>query len=174
MNFEFYTGAARPGSEAYVMNPKAFILDLSEANKAKIKALHDQLVEKRINTIAMPACTDNSNLISNKEGFEKYGKFLKYVQTEAVGNVTDPKWPHPVIGQSTGGWAAVQKPDESVELLPVGLYKATGQSVWSFTSLNSTPDDYDLSGNSDYKAARGEFGGFLMKKENVAKCSPWE
>lgn len=153
---------------------KTFTLDLSAANKQKIKTLHEALLQKRIETIMMPKCTDNTNNIGNKDGFAKYGKLLKYTQTDEVGVVRDQsKIGKPIIGKATGGWAAVELPDGSVELLKIGLSMPNGQTFWKFTALSTIPDDYEMVGATNYHPGKGKYG-YLMKKENVAKCQIWE
>ncbi len=153
---------------------QTFSLDLSAANKQKMKALHDALLQKRIETIMMPKCTDNTGNIGNKEGFAKYGKFLKYTQTDEIGVVRDQsKIGKPIIGKNTGGWAAIERPDGTVELMKIGLSMPNGQSFWKFTSLSQMPSDYEMVGATNYHAGKGEFG-YLIKKANVAKCQPWE
>lgn len=153
---------------------QTFTLDLSAANKQKMKALHEALLQKRIETIMMPKCTDNTGNIGNKEGFAKYGKLLKYTQTDEIGVVRDQsKIGKPIIGKNTDGWAAVERPNGDIELLKIGLSMPNGQTFWKFTSLSQMPSDYEMVGATNYHAGKGVFG-YLMKKANVAKCQPWE
>src|SRR5690606_7174005 len=74
---------------------------ITDANKTKIKALRDLLVEKRIASVVMPECGDNNSMISNKSDLAKYGTFLKFVGTTTIEEVKDPNWPFPVIGHGT-------------------------------------------------------------------------
>lgn len=151
----------------------SFTLDWSSSSKQKAQKTYDQLLQKRIETLVLPHCKDNSAAIANKDAFAKYGRLLKYVQTEEIGTYKDKKYPYPVIGKGTGGWAAIERPNGDIELIPIGLYMATGKSVWSFTSIGVMPSTYDLSSSKIISTGRGEFG-YLMKAENVAKCSNWQ
>lgn len=151
----------------------SFILDWSNSSKQKAQKIYDQLLQKRIETLVLPHCKDNSAAIANKDAFAKYGRLLKYVQTEEIGIYKDKKYPYPVIGKGTGGWAAIERPNGDIELIPIGLYMATGKSVWSFTSIGVMPSAYDLNHSKTIFTGRGEFG-YLMKAENVAKCSDWQ
>ena len=163
-----------PMEKIYTENRNPLYIEITDANKTKIKALRDLLVEKRIASVVMPECGDNNSMISNKSDLAKYGTFLKFVGTTTIEEVKDPNWPFPVIGHGTAGWAAIERPNGTVEIIPLTLFKAVGQTTWMFKSIAPMSARFDLrAGTKTYNSGRGEFG-YLMKKENVAKCGKWK
>lgn len=150
-----------------------FVFEMNEATRSQTQTLFDKLLQKRIEVTMPQICRDDRKMISNPEGFEKYGKLLKFVHTGTPSEVKDAKWPHPVIGYGTNGWAAIERPNGTVEIIPIGLFKKVNGTVWSFTALDQILSLFEMNGDKSLFSGRGEFG-YLMKKENVAQCHDWE
>ncbi|WP_291724330.1 hypothetical protein [Bernardetia sp.] len=150
-----------------------FVFEMNEASRSEIQSLFDKLLQRRIEATMPQACRDDRKMISNLEGFGKYGKLLKFVHTDTPSEVKDAKWPHPVIGYATSGWAAIERPNGTVEIIPIGLFKKVNGTVWNFTAIDQIPSLFEMSGDKTLFSGRGEFG-YLMKKENISKCHEWE
>ena len=150
-----------------------FIFEMNEATRSELQTLFDKLLQKRIEVTVPFFCRDDRKMISNPEGFEKYGKLLKFNHTGTPGEVKDSKWPHPVIGYASNGWATIERLDGSIEIIPIGLFKKVGTTIWRFTAIDQIPSLFEMNGSESLFSGRGEFG-YLMKKENVSKCHDWE
>ncbi len=182
LNFAKYLTQQLPGTYAYKFrwgrnNPMAtgvVTFDITTEGRNALKAYYDELMAKKIDTVTFPleSCTDRRSSITNLSHMDKYGTLLR-IDYERTGDIMFP-WPrdHEVQWNTAAGWAAFEKEDGRVEVMPIEFRKDPSASRWDFHSVGFTPSDYGMTGTVSINPELLQFG-YEMRKENVNTCQAW-
>lgn len=182
LNFARYLTQQLPGTYTYKFrwgknNPMAtgsVTFEITPEGRDALKAYYDDLMAKKIDTVTFPmeSCQDRRSSITNLDHLSKYGTLLK-IDYEQTGDIMFP-WPrdHEVQWNTAAGWAAFEKADGRVEVIPLEFRKDPSASRWDFHSIGFTPDDYAMTGTVNVNPELLQFG-YEMRKANVNTCTAW-
>jgi len=152
-------------------------IDLTGDNKKKLKEYFKALEAKRLSMVRFPnmcGTADARKSIVNYADLSKYGKVLRITMKKA-GNIMKP-WPHDheVDWNTAKGFAAVEKSNGKVVILPLDFRKKPNAGRWKWWSLGSFPGLFPVSdANSEINAVRKTGGGYEILKKNVNKNGTW-
>ncbi|UKN01121.1 hypothetical protein K6119_15435 [Paracrocinitomix mangrovi] len=152
-------------------------VDLTGDNKQNLKNYYNQLLEKQKSAVTFPdlaGCSDDHAKIRNYTDLSKYGKVLK-VSLSQTGDIMKP-WPndHEVDFNTAAGYAAVEKDNGKVEVMPLEFRKKPGESTWQWWSVGKFPNLYPMNDNgTDIVGVKKLEYGYEILPENVNKCGYW-
>jgi hypothetical protein len=93
-----------------------------------------------------------------------------------TGDIMKP-WPndHEVDFNTAMGYAAVEKSDGRVEIMPLEFRKRPVETSWQWWSVGKFPGLYPMRGNdgTTINAVKKLEHGYQIPAENVAKCGYW-
>jgi len=177
-----------PGTYSYefnwgknnVMASGVFQVELTRETINQTKEYYKKLLAKRIELTKFPdtyGCDDAKSRIVNVADLNKYGTLLR-ISLAGTGNIMKP-WPndHEIDWNTAQGYAAIETPQGTVEVIHLEFRKRPTARVWKWWSIGSTSTHYDLlyqgADGIGVKAEKGKFG-YVMLKENVQKCASWD
>lgn len=152
-------------------------VDLSGDNKAKLKAYFEALNKKRLAAVTFPdlaGCSESRSKVRNFSDLAKYGKVLKLSMTQ-TGDIMKP-WPNDdeVDFNTAAGYAAVEKSDGRVEIMPLDFRKKPTESDWQWWSVGSFPGLYPLQDmGTQINAVKKLEHGYEILPTNVGSCGYW-
>ena len=152
-------------------------IDLSGDNKDKLKKYYNDLLAKQKAAVKFPdlaGCNDAHAKIRNYSDLSKYGKVLK-VSLSQTGDIMKP-WPndHEVDFNTAAGYAAVEKTDGRVEIMPLEFRKRPTESDWQWWSVGKFPNLFPMNDNgTDITGVKKLDHGYEILPENVNSCGYW-
>lgn len=152
-------------------------IDLSGANKEKLKTYYNALLEKQKAAVTFPdlaGCEDAKGKIRNYDELSKYGKVLR-ITLQKTGDIMKP-WPndHEIEYNTAQGYAAVEKADGKVEVMALEFRKTPGETTWQWWSVGSFPNLYPMNDNgSEITGVKKLEHGYEILPQNVSSCGYW-
>ncbi|MEO9532178.1 MAG: hypothetical protein ABJG68_10705 [Crocinitomicaceae bacterium] len=152
-------------------------IDLSGENKTKLKTYFEALKTKQLAAVTFPdlaGCSDAKSSIKNYSDLAKYGKVLRITLSQS-GDIMKP-WPndHEVDFNTADGYAAVEKTNGKVEIMPLEFRKRPTETSWQWWSVGTFPGLYpmDEQGTKITGVKKMEHG-YEILPEQVSSCGYW-
>ena len=152
-------------------------IDLSGDNKAKLKTYFEALKAKQLQAVTFPdlaGCADAKSKIKNYSDLAQYGKVLRISMSQS-GDIMKP-WPndHEVDFNTADGYAAVEKTNGKVEIMPLEFRKRPTESIWQWWSVGSFPGLFPMNEQgTKITGVKKMEHGYEILPEKVSSCGYW-